>query len=296
MGTDQQSKRPSTRRYTPAEKEQAVRLVRQLRKELGADQGTVGRVARQLGYGVESVRSWVKQADIDDGNKPGTITAEAERNQGAGAGEQGARAVQRDPSPGFGISRPGGARPPTEVTAPHRREPGRARGRVHLQGAAGGPEHLLRSEVPASLGRALRDRTDHAVLSGRRRWSLRVPGIQISELVVLRPVPQHRAQFDRWPNGRPRPEVPDCVQVLSSMISGMTTTKIAVSLPAGLVDQAQRAVAEGRASSVSAYVARALEEQAKLDDLASLLDEMLAETGGPLTASERKNADRALGR
>lgn len=118
MGTDQQSKRPSTRRYTPAEKEQAVRLVRQLRKELGADQGTVGRVARQLGYGVESVRSWVKQADIDDGNKPGTITAEAERNQGAGAGEQGARAVQRDPSPGFGISRPGGARPPTEVTAP----------------------------------------------------------------------------------------------------------------------------------------------------------------------------------
>jgi hypothetical protein len=38
------------------------------------------------------------------------------------------------------------------------------------------------------------------------------------------------------------------------------------------------------------------EEQAKLDDLASLLDEMLAETGGPLTASERKAADRALGR
>jgi hypothetical protein len=47
---------------------------------------------------------------------------------------------------------------------------------------------------------------------------------------------------------------------------------------------------------VSAYVARALEEQTKLDDLASLLDEMLDETGGPLTASERKAADRALGR
>jgi hypothetical protein len=55
-------------------------------------------------------------------------------------------------------------------------------------------------------------------------------------------------------------------------------------------------VAEGRSSSVSAYVARALEEQAKLDDLASLLEEMLAETGGQLTASERKAADRALGR
>jgi antitoxin ParD1/3/4 len=83
---------------------------------------------------------------------------------------------------------------------------------------------------------------------------------------------------------------------LAGMIDGMTMTKIAVSLPAGLVEQAQRAVAEGRAASVSAYVARALEEQAKLDDLASLLDEMLAETGGALIASELKAADRALGR
>jgi Arc/MetJ-type ribon-helix-helix transcriptional regulator len=80
------------------------------------------------------------------------------------------------------------------------------------------------------------------------------------------------------------------------MINGMTTTKIAVSLPAELVEQAKRAVAEGRSSSVSAYVAQALEEQAKLDDLGSLLKEMLAETGGPLTASEREAADRALGR
>lgn len=82
----------------------------------------------------------------------------------------------------------------------------------------------------------------------------------------------------------------------SGMIGGMTTSKIAVSLPSELVDQAQRSVAEGRSASVSAYVARALREQAKLDDLASLLDEMLAETGGRLTRSERKAADRALGR
>jgi transposase len=71
--------RPSTRRYTPAEREQAVRLVRQLRRELGTDQGVVARVAHQLGYGVESVRSWVKQADIDGGERPGTTTEEAER-------------------------------------------------------------------------------------------------------------------------------------------------------------------------------------------------------------------------
>ena len=80
------------------------------------------------------------------------------------------------------------------------------------------------------------------------------------------------------------------------MTVGMTSTKIAVSLPAELVEQAKRAVAEGRSASVSAYVARALEEQTKLDDLALLLDEMLADSGGPLTAAERKAADRALGR
>jgi Arc/MetJ-type ribon-helix-helix transcriptional regulator len=80
------------------------------------------------------------------------------------------------------------------------------------------------------------------------------------------------------------------------MITGMTTSKIAVSLPAELVEQAQRAVADGRAPSVSAYVASALEEKAKLDDLAALLDEMLAESGGPLTTREKKAADRALGR
>ena len=41
-----------------------------------SDHGTVQRVADQLGYGVESVRKWVKQADIDDGVRPGVTTAE----------------------------------------------------------------------------------------------------------------------------------------------------------------------------------------------------------------------------
>jgi transposase len=70
---------PTTRRYTDTEKAQALRLVRQLRQELGTDHGTIQRVARQLGYGVESVRLWVRQADIDEGVVAGTTTAEAER-------------------------------------------------------------------------------------------------------------------------------------------------------------------------------------------------------------------------
>jgi transposase len=76
---ESQDRAPTTRRYTKEQKDQAVRLVRAARKETGQDDGAVPRVARQLGYGVESVRSWVKQADIDDGAKPGVSTVEQER-------------------------------------------------------------------------------------------------------------------------------------------------------------------------------------------------------------------------
>lgn len=65
---------PTSRRYSKAQKEQAVRLVRQLREETGEKHGAVQRVARQLGFGVETVRKWVKQADIDDGVRPGVTT------------------------------------------------------------------------------------------------------------------------------------------------------------------------------------------------------------------------------
>lgn len=75
----------------------------------------------------------------------------------------------------------------------------------------------------------------------------------------------------------------------------MTAVKIAVSLPEPLVRNARKAVRTGRAPSVSAYIAQAMEEKAKHDDLAALLDEMLAETGGPPTRAELRQADRALG-
>jgi transposase len=61
----------------PEEKAQAVRLVRQLRAETGQRHGAVKRVAEQLGYGVESVRLWVNQADVDEGLRSGTSTEDA---------------------------------------------------------------------------------------------------------------------------------------------------------------------------------------------------------------------------
>ena len=71
--------KPTTRRYSDEEKAQAVRLVRQLRRELGTEHGTIQRVADQLGYGVETVRKWVKQADINEGLKAGTSSEDRAR-------------------------------------------------------------------------------------------------------------------------------------------------------------------------------------------------------------------------
>ena len=71
--------KPTTRRYSEAEKERAVRAVRQLRKELGSDHGTIKRVADQLGIGTESLRKWVAQADIDAGARAGLSTEDAAR-------------------------------------------------------------------------------------------------------------------------------------------------------------------------------------------------------------------------
>ncbi len=78
MPKEQSPGKPTTRRYSE-EKAAAVRMVRTLRAELGSEHGTIKRVADQLGYGTESVRLWVRQADIDDGHAPGVGTDEAAR-------------------------------------------------------------------------------------------------------------------------------------------------------------------------------------------------------------------------
>jgi len=67
---------------TPYPKElrvQAVRLVREWRKEQGRCDGGIREVAQQLGVHVESVRNWLRQADIDGGERPGTSTLDKSR-------------------------------------------------------------------------------------------------------------------------------------------------------------------------------------------------------------------------
>jgi len=67
------------RRYPPELRERAVRMVHEAIAESGEHIGAVTRVARQLGIGPESLRSWVKQADIDTGKRPGIPTEQQRR-------------------------------------------------------------------------------------------------------------------------------------------------------------------------------------------------------------------------
>ena len=76
MSKERSVGKPTTRRYSPEEKASAVWT---LRAELGTEHGTVQRVGLQLGYGVESARMWVKQADVDEGHVGGVTTGEARR-------------------------------------------------------------------------------------------------------------------------------------------------------------------------------------------------------------------------
>jgi transposase len=64
------------KRYPSELKERAVKLVLELRREDPGDVGVIPRVARRLGVGIESLRTWVKRAEIDAGIRPGMSSAE----------------------------------------------------------------------------------------------------------------------------------------------------------------------------------------------------------------------------
>ena len=67
------------RRYPAEMRARAIRMVHEAIAESGERVGAVTRVARQLGIGPESLRNWVKQAEIDNGKRPGVTSAEQRR-------------------------------------------------------------------------------------------------------------------------------------------------------------------------------------------------------------------------
>ncbi|WP_344016358.1 IS3 family transposase, partial [Kitasatospora atroaurantiaca] len=67
------------RKYPDELRERAVRMVFEIREQTGVRTGSISRVADQLGINREAVRNWVRQAEVDDGKRPGTSTTDAQK-------------------------------------------------------------------------------------------------------------------------------------------------------------------------------------------------------------------------
>ena len=68
----------SSRRYPPELRERAVRMVAEIRGQHETEWAAMQAVAELLGVGTtETVRKWVRQAEIDDGSRPGVSTEES---------------------------------------------------------------------------------------------------------------------------------------------------------------------------------------------------------------------------
>ena len=81
-----------------------------------------------------------------------------------------------------------------------------------------------------------------------------------------------------------------------SMVSGMATKKITVTIEEDQFDRIQSLVTGGKAKSVSGFVQHAV--GVALDDVAgwgALLSQALIESGGEVSAEERAWADEVLG-
>jgi transposase len=70
---------PAQRKYPEELRERAVKMVMEIRARDGKGRGEIARVAGQLGVHREALRTWIRQAEIDGGKRPGTTTADAAR-------------------------------------------------------------------------------------------------------------------------------------------------------------------------------------------------------------------------
>ena len=65
--------------YPPELRERAVRMVAEVQADYDSPWAAMNAVAEKLGVGTgETVRKWVRQAEIDGGTRPGTTSEESD--------------------------------------------------------------------------------------------------------------------------------------------------------------------------------------------------------------------------
>ena len=66
-------------RYSPEVKERAVRMLLEHQGEHDSQWAAINSIAAKIGCNAETLRGWVRQAERDQGKRPGLSTADAER-------------------------------------------------------------------------------------------------------------------------------------------------------------------------------------------------------------------------
>lgn len=66
-------------KYPDELRERATRMAVEARRDPDAATGAIKRIADQLGVDPEALRMWVKRAEVDAGERPGTTSSDAER-------------------------------------------------------------------------------------------------------------------------------------------------------------------------------------------------------------------------
>ena len=72
-------KRKSSVRYAPEVRERAVRMVLEHAGDHASQWEAIGSIAAKIGCTAETLRGWVRQAERDQGKRPGSTTEELER-------------------------------------------------------------------------------------------------------------------------------------------------------------------------------------------------------------------------
>jgi transposase len=70
---------PAPRKYPDELRQRAVRLVLDVAEQDGGVTSACRRIGEQLGINADTLRGWVKQAQVDTGARPGLTTAESAR-------------------------------------------------------------------------------------------------------------------------------------------------------------------------------------------------------------------------